>query len=507
MIGTSLPEWIFIRIAIFLLQYTPLIYAVSLVNLFLVYRSQAFSLLITQVLNTALLAELVFFLLIYRPFLRRLKQNAQHPEPLLPPERKALFHKCMANIHSAEMYLQGWFLGAPRDEIRRENVKEFLLWGFFERGSDGTFDDEEAISQELDEYIALLEEHLGSPLKEGRGNAQSLRLTFDEIKSVYRSLAWYIIIFFVDQATHLAMMYHGFQYHRRSRANALRIFPPRPQELVKGRYSPSPELSYWHRQHSAPDKLPVVFFHGIGVGLWTYVRFIANLASNKNEQGNIGVIAIEILPISFRLGAPIPTKAEFVTQITTIIDHHCWQDFAVASHSYGSVLTTHMLHTPHLQHRISSVALIDPVTITLQLPHVAYNFTRRLPKRANEWLLWYFASTDPGVALCLGRHFFWRENILWKDDLLVSETDGRKMERKVVVSLAGRDLIVDTAIVLDYLGGTERNVQDPSVDGHENLKVVMHPSLDHAQLFDDAAASGSMVRMVRSNCGIESSVS
>jgi pimeloyl-ACP methyl ester carboxylesterase len=226
------------------------------------------------------------------------------------------------------------------------------------------------------------------------------------------------------------------------------------------------------------------------------VRFLAGLYKTDDKKKSVGVIAIEILPISFRLTSAIPDKAEFLSQMTAILDYHCWQNVALVSHSYGSVLTTHMLHSPSMQHRVPSVVLIDPVTIMLHLPNVAYNFTRRRPKRANEWQLWYFASTDPGVALCLGRHFFWRENILWKEELLASLGDSG-FKRDVAVTLAGRDLIVDTASVAEYL----EDDAETCVEGDEGgVQVVVFPKLDHAQVFDDAPSRKTLIQMVRSRC-------
>ena len=65
-----------------------------------------------------------------------------------------------------------------------------------------------------------------------------------------------------------------------------------------------------------------------------------------------------------------------------------------------------MLDDPLLAPRISATLFVDPVTLLLHMPDVAYNFTIRAPKATNEWVLWYFASKDPGVAHTLGRHFF-----------------------------------------------------------------------------------------------------
>lgn len=501
MIGTSFGEWVFIRLSIAFFRYTPLIYIFLILFLPLIQPvSVAFP--VVCVLLAALLAELVFYLLIYRPYLQRLKRNAVHPPALSSKERKALFERSFGSVASTETYLRWWFLDADPNDIRRDNVREFLLWAFFERPDGEGLEDEdgETIEEELEHYLNLLEQRLGRKLEGGRGNVKSLRLTIDGITTTYRSFLWYMVVFIVDQATHFAFRWHGFEFYRRPRSSALRVFPPRPQELFPGPTSPSSKLSYWHRPHTAEDKLPVVFFHGIGIGLWTYVRFLAGLHKTESGKGSVGVIAVETLPISFRLTPAIPNKAEFLAQMTTILEYHCWEKFALVSHSYGSVLTTHILHEPNLKHRVPSVVLIDPVTIMLHLPDVAYNFTRRRPKRANEWQLWYFASTDPGVALCLGRHFFWRENILWREDLLGTQSDGRH-RRHAAVTLSGRDLIVDTAAVAEYLG-VDLGARAGGVvaESHNGVEVVMFPKLDHAQVFDDIPSRDSAIQMIRSRC-------
>ena len=49
------------------------------------------------------------------------------------------------------------------------------------------------------------------------------------------------------------------------------------------------------------------------------------------------------------------------------------------SRRYGSVVATHLLKTPNLASMISSVILIDPVSILLHQPDVAYNFVIPVP--------------------------------------------------------------------------------------------------------------------------------
>jgi hypothetical protein len=101
-----------------------------------------------------------------------------------------------------------------------------------------------------------------------------------------------------------------------------------------------------------------------------------------------------------------------------------------------------MLRSERTSSNIGPVVLIDPITILLHLPDVAYNFTRRQPAKANEHQLYYFASMDMGVSHTLARSFFWSEVILWKSDF---------GDRPVTCSLAQRDLIVNAEAVGRYL--------------------------------------------------------
>ncbi|KAI1338393.1 hypothetical protein F5Y15DRAFT_127853 [Xylariaceae sp. FL0016] len=515
MIGTSLPEYVFIRVCIILLQYTTPLCLICLTILIAVRgTSAALAMPISQVLVAYSVVDLLYALFVYYPYKLKLKQEAKHPTPLSRAERRELFHRVHHNIPELERYLHIWFLGADEGEIRRENVRDFILWAFFDRWPGQESPDDEA---ELDEYLATIEQRIGRSLEPGRGKATGLRLTLDEVETRYRSVLWYFIVGIVDLATHFMMVWLGFQHHGQSRSNLLSVTPPRFQSFFSGKRSPSPRLTYWHRRHTATDKLPVLFLHGIGIGLSTYVPYLSRLDSTQ-DRGQTGIIAIEILPISFRLTDAPLNKLEFLENIGSILNAHGWDRFVLAAHSYGTVLATHLLRSPALSPQVDSVLLIDPVSILLHLPDVAYNFTRRKPRKANEWMLWYFASMDPGVAHCLGRHFFWKENIAWKEDLVQVAgdipADGNGVEdrgrhpkgqtRQVAVCLSERDLIVDTRMVAQYLAGdkdwissgnepwqsrslTSTNHDVEPVPHHrtrDGVEIFWFPGLDHAQAFD-----------------------
>lgn len=310
------------------------------------------------------------------------------------------------------------------------------------------------------------------------------------------------------------MRFYGFQYHKTTAAS-LQVLPPRPSTWVEPARSPAPDLSYWVRPHTSRKRLPILFIHGIGVGLIPHVSFFKELDAALNaddvEDGEVGILAIELLPVSSRLTKATLTRDQFLEQLTAILDHNKYDRFVMSSHSYGSVLSTHVLTHVPLASRVSGTFLIDPVSVLLHMPDVAYNFTVRPPKHANEWQLWYFASKDPGIASTLGRHFFWSENVLWRDRIMELVQSGMR----VTASLASHDLIVDTEAVGTYL--TEHQVPDPvfKSDGDrtvmelqtpsatsswkqrrwkgDGLEVIWWQGFDHAQVFDKQETRAKLV--------------
>lgn len=477
MLNPTTHELVFIRICIFAIQYAPV---------FFIFLPAPFNLI-------ALLTELTYYLFIYRPFQSRLAHPAEHP-PDTRHEREALFQRVLENIPDPEHYLSGWALDADIQEVKRDNVRDFIRWAFADRDHPHSDDHVDA---ELDGYLQKTESLLSRPLPPGRGAAVPIRLTYDPIETRYRTVIWYLTVGLVDSATHVRMLWNGFQFHAASLlTNLLHVFPPRPLISLDrmSRKSASDELNYWYRPaiQTGRPTLPVVFLHGIGIGMYPYVNFLADLPPTSP------VLAVEILPICMRLTRTnILAKPDFLRHLKAILREHNIDRFVLVGHSYGTALATHLLKDPELSPKIDGVVLVDPVSLLLHLPNVAYNFTRRKPTTANEWQLWYLASMDPGIALVLGRHLFWRENIIWKDELV---TNGQQ-RRNAAVCLSSRDLIVDTHTVARYLihaDGLTEVAKQGDVDNDEKLAEVLREggtvthsgldllwfNMDHAQVFD-----------------------
>jgi hypothetical protein len=195
MIGTSLPEYVFVRIGIFGLR------AITPLSIFYCAFSIAEppSSAAGRFLLTWSIIETSFWLLVYLPRKRALQAEAKHPPPLDKEERKELFWRCWDKIPNPEYYLSRWFLGARSVDIKRENVKDFFRWALLNKGDrvgELKADEIEVIQEEEDEldgYVDGIQTLLGRSLEGGRGRAKALRLTVDGVGMRHRPFLWYCV--------------------------------------------------------------------------------------------------------------------------------------------------------------------------------------------------------------------------------------------------------------------------------------------------------------------------
>jgi hypothetical protein len=224
-----------------------------------------------------------------------------------------------------------------------------------------------------------------------------------------------------------------------------------------------------------------------------YTLFLQDLIAEAGascDDGQVGIIALEIMPISGRITSVLPSRNEMMRQIHLVLNHHGWTDFAIVAHSFGSIFATHLLRsirsdTPGTRHPL---VLVDPVTFSIHFAEIPYNFIYRRPKTASQ-LLCSFAATDIGVCPSIMRLFDWTQNVLWLDEI---------RDLPVVVFLAGRDAIVDTEKLRRYLetngfqGKSQEMLKnDSGVDISEKAleccrqrtDFVFHGSYNHGEIF------------------------
>lgn len=101
--------------------------------------------------------------------------------------------RCLLAIDDPEDFIRGWFYGAPLEEIRRENIREWITWAMFGLDSPG-IEDLEDWTQESEQYVQAMEQQFGWNIPSGRTkDLPVMRLTVDPIHVVSRPLLWYIV--------------------------------------------------------------------------------------------------------------------------------------------------------------------------------------------------------------------------------------------------------------------------------------------------------------------------
>ena len=440
-------------------------------------------------------AEALFYLLVYIPRRHWLNRPALPRCPLPSREaRREVFLKTWQCTPDPHAYVSLWFKTVPVEALCEEDIKDWLSWSLWNKTQRSLVDE-----HELHQYFTQTEEVLKHTFPKGDSGNSSSAVTFEPLHMQHRPLTWYaLFVGGADAYTSLSLLVSGYRFYRPPYSRFLNSLPLRPLALLSRHSTPSSRLPYWYLPHRSPSHLPVLFVHGIGVGLYPYLSFLKALQQLHHTLG-IGVIALEVLPISSRISPPFPFAEETRQQILAIFRRHSWSRCMIVSHSYGSVVCAHLLHDPETAALIGPLLFIDPVAFAFHDPHIAWNFLRRNPKTASEIQLQYFASMDPDVAHTLTRRFVWPENSLFREEIEErAEPDNRD---KCTVALSGKDIIIDTEIVGKYLTRDRSNdehvkwyeeqeeermneeCKETEWTGEQPLEVMWFPDLNHAEVF------------------------
>lgn len=240
-------------------------------------------------------------------------------------------------------------------------------------------------------------------------------------------------------------------------------------------------ISYWHRPAPKCTSLvpPIIFFHGIGLGITPYLWFLYNACKGREA------ILVSLHFVSMRLGAAnVPTPQEAVKTVEMILSRHRIDNACFVSHSFGGLFVAWtMKWAPHL---IQSAVLIDPVCFLLYLPDVAYNFVYRKPTCMFEWIVYYFVSREYHIAHTLTRNFWWYCNTLWLEEIV----------KPTHVVLSGSDHILCSRFVHAYLQGTtcecvrivEANGAYCPIHNNKLVSTTLFPQFYHAQFLVSSIA-------------------
>lgn len=223
-----------------------------------------------------------------------------------------------------------------------------------------------------------------------------------------------------------------------------------------------------YNRATGPD--PVVFLHGLGLGVFQYQRVLQHLL---NELSDIPLL----IPLQPQISQDIfhprflkpMLKHEKVANLKAVLDNLGWAGPSVDSR-YGVTILSHskyvlispiksfaskLLFSGSYSHAwmlkaapeiVKRSCFVDPVTFCSWEGDVCYNFVYRQCATGIELVIRYFVGTELGVANLLQRHFDWLSNTLWFEEI----PNARDSSRTLFL-LGGKDSIVDAEVNRAYV--------------------------------------------------------
>jgi hypothetical protein len=123
-----------------------------------------------------------------------------------------------------------------------------------------------------------------------------------------------------------------------------------------------------------PEELPIIFMHGVGVGLLGYLPLILQVEQKARDRP---MFFVEMPYVAMRLWEHIPTPFETAELIHAMLERHAFEKAAFVGHSFGSISVAWVRKMrPQI---VDSMMLMDPVCLCLCWPKVAYNFIYKSP--------------------------------------------------------------------------------------------------------------------------------
>lgn len=305
--------------------------------------------------------------------------------------------------------------------LQRDNVKDWIAHYWF-RGAtpEELLEDSPQQFQELRSLVDLVLQTAGlQNLSQGRNpNIIAYRIFSDPLPVVHRPLMVYAgTSLLCPMVSYKVMQWLGFH---RERAGGLCYWKRPRRSSVSG------------IDLSAPRQVPLVFVHGLGVGLVPYFMIIYRLS--QRHSGDLFVPEFPFLAM-----APwesVPSAREVVAQLQDMLSAHGHTSAHWAGHSFG------MRGDPFQVMKMSAsslryATLMEPAQFLIIKSEALTKILWGRPGTTFEILIRYFAFRELFTVNLLCRNFFWEQSSMWPEDLKVPS----------IIALAGDDHIVQSTFV------------------------------------------------------------
>ncbi|KAF8983592.1 hypothetical protein BGZ46_009938 [Entomortierella lignicola] len=429
-------------------------------------------------------SELLFFVHFWTKLRQAQQVDRVATGPKTRQERRELFQRCLETVEKGEgtkRWVETWFdtgrTAQPKfEEIGRSNMIEWLAWAFWAMTVEEVFESPTNM-MDLNQMVDTIEEVKGVKFSEGYNpDVESIRLSFDPVLASHRPLVYYALVWVANLIAGFVLYLVGF-----TRIEGTVYGKP----FVK--QDSDTDLTYWHRSPANPDnKIPLVFIHGIGVGIVQYIHWILAMTTISRP-----IILIEVPYVSNNIAKyECMTPDETYFAVERILKHHGYPKATFMGHSLGTMLCAAICRASSASSPKSIVhglILADPICF-LTHHSLARNFAYRVPLKASELVMDLFAAREIGTSWFIMRRFLWNQCIMfpihWKRrfeaPLLYQSKLSPVLPKRTRVFLSRDDNLLDMDLVAKYLRenvGLREDKDELSVmDDMDHAQFMLHPS-------------------------------
>ena len=421
-----------------------------------------------------------------RPQLRKDHKPSPPPAELTPLRIIDHFLELAEEgVFELKDFFSEWFYGADFDDISRDSAHELSAYGFFySRFGDLPASEQELIRTNVDKIERIMDRKFPTH----GAKLPFIQHIWEPVTAVYQPFCVRLMTTLFNLIAYAFLTAWGFQRRTHNSVSFwIREAAPPPAGARRPLVAPEAKTAAAEGAAEGAEGAgarapPLLFFHGVGMGLIMYLPLVRNVMARLRGTGCArDVILLDMPHVSMRWTAHIPTFDNIADDVAEMVALMGYGRVDVAGHSYGSFCCARIIQKyPAL---VRSSLLIDPVCFLLILPNIVSNFlikgarnpfTHSVSTFLRDFVRIFFCSREEGIAYTFSRNFYWHQVCLWMNEIPARTT----------VVLSSEDELVPGKELMRYLT-REKNREDfPGkqprtiwLDGQNHAGFLGHPRL------------------------------
>jgi len=383
--------------------------------------------------------------------------------------------------------------------LHRGNIEDWVAHFWFRGSVPEDLSSRERL--ELQRMVDMLLKSAGIECPPGRNpQVTAYRIFSEPLPVIHRPLFLYLGTSLVCPVlAQQVMVMFGFQ---RERVGGLYYWYRPPRDGVPSRLD-----------IAGPKRTPLVFLHGLGIGLVPYCLFIRRLS--RRHSGDLYVPELRFLAM-----APwenVPSAREVVAQLQDMLAANSHAAAHFMGHSFGTIVIGWLLKMSRKS--VICTTFMDPPQLFLMKSDCIHNIMNWAPLSCFAMICRFMVFRELFTVNLLCRNFYWEQCSTWPEEFCVPTVIALAEEDHIVSSFFVRRLlehecearernkIMQKGMLGDHIGvGAHESKLHVESQNTEPIDILWCEGFFHGEILcDRAAAEKLFAKCVRMVCDLAKS--